>query len=525
MLLCVILCYISGIISTIKIFYFSLPYSGADTLNININKKSSISLVQQIYESLLEQIQDGHLEKGKLIPSIRGLAKQLDVSMVTVSKAYSLLEKEGSIKTVRGKGTFVWDEKNEEDIKIQDIKVNNQYDWQAKLADYLPSSRTFAYPSDFKKFSFESAKISPGLLAGTLDSEEAKNVFRQYPSSLFSYGDIQGDEEFRNALTAYFATLDVETTTNEILITNGVQQGIDLVARTFLGHGDIVIMETPAYSPAIEIFRSWGATILSVPIDEHGMQVDYLEELCLNIQPKLIYTNPTFQNPTGIVLSKSRREKLLHIAQKHQILIVEDDSWSELYFGENPPMPIKSMDEKGHVIYLKGFSKWLSPGCRLAALTANGTVLERLLAAKRIADLGSPLFIQKMMELLLQSESLPQHIDIIRNALSHRSALMMNMLKEHAPPGITWTRPAGGLNLWVTCPPWFNTDIFLHKLIKEGIFLLPGSACYPTETEYNHIRFCFSFMSEEQIEKGMKLFCDLLTQELTRNKTIGSPLF
>lgn len=492
-------------------------------MDIEINKSSSLSLVQQIYEALIEQIQTGRIVEDDPLPSIRGLAKQLEVSMVTVSKAYALLEKEGLIKTVRGKGTFVLNNKKE--IGIKNTETFNKYEWQDKLADYLPSSRTFSFPGSSKEYSFESAKLSPGLLAGTLDSEETKNILRQYPNSLFSYGDIQGDEEFRLRLADYITADAVETSAGEIIVTNGVQQGIDLIARTFIGQGDIVIMETPSYSPAIEIFRSWGATILSLPVDENGMQVESLEEICINLRPKLVYTNPTYQNPTGMVLSKERRERLLEIAQKYHILIIEDDSWSELYFEQAPPLPIKSIDGTGQVIYIKGFSKWLSPGCRLAALTAHGSILGRLLAAKRIADLGSPLFNQKVMGLLLLSEALPQHLNVIRKALSNRAEVMMRVLKERAPSGITWTRPTGGLNLWVSCPSWFNTDIFLHKLQTEGIFCLPGSACYPAETEYNHIRLCFSFLSEDQIEKGMKLFCRLLTDELKSVSLNSSPTF
>lgn len=498
-------------------------------MKIDIKRNTEHSLIQQIYLSIKDQILTDKLENGASLPSIRGLAKDLEVSMVTVSKAYTLLEKEGIIKTVRGKGTFVLKQKNEEleqGPTIPPEKVNDKrFKWQDTLADYLPSTRAFdsVYPP--AGFLFDSAKISQGLLAGTITSEETKAIFRQHPNSLYSYADIQGDLELRKHLSYYLMGLNLNLSPSELLVTSGIQQGIDLIARTFIGQGDIVIVEAPTYSPAIDTFRSWGATILSVPIDKDGMQVDILEELCSSIKPKVIYTNPNFQNPTGMVLSQKRREKLLQIAKKHHILIIEDDSWSELSFNESSLFPIKSLDDSGHVIFLKGFSKWLSPGCRIASLSANGSILNRLLAAKKLADLGSPLFPQKLLGMLLQSENLSQHIEVLREALSNRAELMVSILKEKAPEGITWTKPTGGLSLWVTCPSWFNTDLFDYKLKAKGISILPGSVCFPTETEYNHMRLCFSYLSEEQIEKGMTLFCEQLNAELVNHQTNPSPQF
>ncbi|MEH6942205.1 PLP-dependent aminotransferase family protein [Bacillus sp. JJ722] len=489
-------------------------------MQIVLNRNSTITLIQQIHESISDRIRSGILEIGSQLPSIRELAKQLGVSMVTVSKAYTLLEREGLITRIRGKGTFVYRETG--NVNTED---DNPYAWQLTIDDYLPRSSYLQSQYEKAQYQFASSKIEPTLFPNLYIEKEVNKVIREQPSILSTYGNaVQGDVLLRKEMARYLKKVGIHSNFEEILITNGAQQAIDLVARTFVGPGDVVITEAPTYSAAIDVFRGRGATVLAVPLDENGMQVDYLESICLQKRPKVIYTNPTFQNPTGTVLSQNRREKLVSLAEEYNIIIIEDDSWSDMYFGKEPPAPIKSNDNGGHVVYVKGFSKTFMPGCRIAALVANRTLFNRLVASKSIADLGSPLITQKILLPLLTSERIKQHTEKLRIALAIRCDMVDEILREYAPKEITWAKPSGGLNLWIGCPYWFHTDKFLIEAQRKGLSFLPSSACYPGEPEYNYMRICFSYMSEKHLEEGLKLLCILLHEALLNKEYDRIPI-
>lgn len=220
-------------------------------------------------------------------------------------------------------------------------------------------------------------------------------MLSENPKVLSQYGEIQGDKALRQARVEYLQRMDLTTSPDNILVTSGSQQGIDLIARTFVGPGDVVVMEAPTYPGAIDVFRGRGATILTVPVDSDGMRVDLLQHLCDKYKPKIIYTVPPFHNPTGAVMTTKRRRQVLEIASSTQCIVIEDDPCSEIYFERKPPASMKSMDQDGHVIYLKGLSKILAPGCRIGILAASGSIFKRLIAAKANTDLESPLLTQK----------------------------------------------------------------------------------------------------------------------------------
>ena len=487
-------------------------------MKIELNRHSTISLVKQISESISDRIRSGHYDSNIQLPSIRELAKKLEVSMVTVSKAYTVLEDEGLITRVKGKGTFV-SKGLRRKWPLSQFKEKT-YDWQHNISDYLPRNLYHQYQKHSDRYEFSASKIEPKLLPNHYLEQEVRLVLKDNSALLSKYAEVEGDYELRFEIASYLRNLGMAITGEEILITNGVQQGIDLVARTFLGPGDIVVSEAPTYSAAIDVFRSYGATVLSIPIDNDGMNVKQLEQLYQTHNPKVIYTNPSFQNPTGTVLSKKRREKLIDIAQEHGTIVIEDDSWSEIYFNEPPPPPIKSFDENGNVIYIKGFSKILSPGCRIAAIAADSSFFNRLVASKSVADLGSPLITQKIILPLLRSQRMKQHIQKLRIALSLKRDIIVGVLNQYAPKGISWEIPEGGLNIWLSCPIWFDSDPFFSKAHEKDIHILPGSVCYPGEPEYNHFKVCFAYLNNEKLRDGVILLCRLLDVSLKNQNSL-----
>lgn len=478
-------------------------------LDIEINRDSIIPLHQQIFENISDRIRSGVLSDEEQLPSMRVLSRKLGVSLLTVVKVYDNLEKNQLIIRIQGKGSFVH-------LKTTAmIKVSNQeekYRWQSSFSDYVPRNHfNHHFNTHETSYQLAVAAISPGLLPNRYIQSEIAKILEENPLILSEYGPIQGDEELRYRMSKYLEKQNIFVSQNDILVTNGAQQGIDLVARTFIGPGDVVVVEAPTYSAAIDTFRNRGATIIGVPVDDEGMRMDILQKVIEKYKPKLVYTIPNFHNPTGQVLSEKRRRKLLLFAEEYQFLIVEDDPWSEIFFEKAPPSPIKSYDDKGHVIYIKGLSKVLAPGCRIGVLMANGLFLERLLVSKANVDLGSSMLTQKAILPLLESERIEKHMEKLRFALKLRRDKVISILNENLPDGVRWTVPKGGISVWITFPETCNTTDLLVECKKRNVLFLPGSSCFSGELEKNHLRISFSFLSEELLEEGLLMFCEMAT--------------
>lgn len=485
-------------------------------MKIEINRNSNIPINQQIYENIADRIRSGALLEDERLPSVRTLAKQLGISLLTVVRVYDLLEKNELIERIQGKGTFV---KTKIPLDDKGSNEKNNFKWQLSVLDYLPRTQFGAYYGSFEKcIQFSVAAICPSLLPNRYLETEIHSTLEKNPSILSSYGPVQGDEELRKAMSEYLRKHDLYINHQDILVTNGTQQGIDLVARTFIGPGDVVAIEAPTYPAAIDTFRARGAVIVPVPLDEEGMRMDLLQRVCEKYKPKVIYTIPNFHNPTGRVLSRKRREQLLVLAEEYQILIVEDDPWSEIYFDKKPPSPIKSLDTNGFVIYLKGLSKILVPGCRIGLLTANGTLFNRLVASKVNADLGSPLLTQKAILPLFHSKRMEDHMEKLRFAMKLRRDKVIELFNSHMPNEVEWIQPTGGLNIWVSIPPEWNSNHLLMECQKENIYFLPGSACFAGEPENQHLRLNFSYMFDNELEDGILKFCNITRKFLSSNQ-------
>lgn len=477
-------------------------------MHIDLLRSSSKSLPQQISETMAQRITSGLLQPGTRLPSVRGLASALKVSQVTVSKAYADLEIRGHIICSQGKGCYVAERlRNTPDMSAG---------WQDSYDDYLPRAQLWRNFNDSEvEYPFHLAAIHSSLLPLEPIGATMAALVREQPELMATYGNFQGDAELREVMRRHLQSRGISLGSGDLMITSGSQQGIDLVARTFVGPGDTVYLEAPSYTGAIDVFAGRGAEMIFVPVDGEGMQVDKLTAMCDRRPPKLIYTNPTYQNPSGVTMSITRRQRLLELARSYRCLIVEDDPFSDLYFHKPPPPSIKSMDTAGHVVYMKSFSKVLAPGCRIACVAAEGNILSRLIAAKSSSDLGSPLLTQRAV-LPFISRRYEIYAATLRTALRTRKEAAAKLLKQYAPPGVTWTLPEGGLNLWLQLPE--SAEIGrLHALAgQEGISFLPGDVCYAGDGELSsrHIRLCYAQLTQEEMEHGLGQFLLLLDKYL-----------
>ncbi|WNS43791.1 PLP-dependent aminotransferase family protein [Paenibacillus sp. MMS20-IR301] len=475
-------------------------------MRIDLLRSGSKSLPRQISETLAQRITSGLLQPGSRLPSVRGLASSLKVSQVTVSKAYAELEARGHIICSQGKGCYV--------AERQRTAPDTAAGWQDSYDDYLPRAqlwRNFDYRE--VEYPFHLAAIHSSLLPlGPIGATMAALV-KEQPELMASYGNFQGDAELREVMRRHLQSRGIAIGPDDLMITSGSQQGIDLVARTFVGPGDTVYLEAPSYTGAIDVFAGRGAEMIFVPVDGEGMMVDKLTAMCDLRPPKLIYTNPTFQNPSGVTMSMTRRQRLLELARSYRCLIVEDDPFSDLYFHQPPPVSIKSMDTGGHVVYMKSFSKVLAPGSRIACVAAEGNILSRLIAAKSASDLGGPLLTQRAV-LPFIDRQYEAYAAKLRTALRQRKEAAARLLKQYAPAGVTWRLPEGGLNLWLQLPEAPAIER-LHALAeREGISFLPGDVCYAGDLPSRHIRLCYSQLTEEGMQRGLKQFLLLLGQHL-----------
>lgn len=494
-------------------------------MNIHLDRHSTVPLKEQIYLDIAQRIRTELFKPGQQLPSVRQYSLQLGVSPLTIVSAYRLLEQAGLARTVHGSGTFVSEQSRGLFAAPHQIGMSetNPWDWQLTVNDYLPrasmwSQSAVRLPETI--IDLATASIHSSLLPISLISASIQKALTLYPDAVGKLSPFSGDPEFIAVIADYLKTCDISLEPHQMLITNGTQQGIDLFCRTFLGPADTIAVETPCFSGAIDAFRLSQATIQAIPVDSQGIRLDVLEELAEKTSIKAIYTVPTYHNPTGTVMPLSRRRELLEFATAHNILILEDEPHRELGFGASTkklPPPLKMLDTSGRVIYLKGFSKFLFPGIRLGLLAADGTIYKRLLAAKSIVDLGSPLWLQKSLIPFFQSSQVKKYLSQLNQVLRKRSQLVTETLETNLNPIVKWQKTAAGLYLWLTLPPSVNADSLIPEAHHRGIHFLPSSIFYPGEPAANHLRICWTNLSDQDLPVSLAILCDLLNHAVERD--------
>jgi 2-aminoadipate transaminase len=358
---------------------------------------------------------------------------------------------------------------------------------------------------------------------------EACNFVLDYmgPQSL-QYGTTEGYLPLREMIARHSARYGIEVTAENIMITSGSQQALDFIGRLFINSGDHVALESPTYLGALQAWNAYGANYVSVRSDEHGMIVDELEA-ALRAGPKFIYVLPNFQNPSGATLSLDRRQKLLELADKYGVPIVEDDPYGQLrYDGEHLPSVV-SLDGlyrgpnggsySGNVIYLSTFSKLLAPGIRLAWIIAPPEVIRKLVMAKQGADLHTATFNQYVAYEVAKGGFLDEHVKVIRTTYKERRDIMLETMEELWPSEARWTRPEGGMFLWGILPEDMDSAQFLQQAIKEKVAFVPGAPFHPNGGGTNTMRLNFSYSSPDTIREGITRMGFLLKELIAKKDT------
>lgn len=336
-------------------------------------------------------------------------------------------------------------------------------------------------------------------------------VLENKGAEVLQYGSTDGYVPLRQMVSRYSIRSGMNIDISNILITSGSQQALDLIGKIFINRGDRILVESPTYLGALQAWNAYGAEYITVPVDEYGMRTDMLEE-ALRIGPKFIYVLPNFQNPTGTTLPLERRMKLIELADRYGVPIIEDDPYGQLrYEGEDIPS-VEILDSRareqngtftGNVIYLSTFSKILAPGLRLAWVVAPDNVIRKLALAKQGTDLNTSTFNQIVAHEVGQHGFIDRHVEVMKKVYLERRNAMLDSLEENMPEGITWTHPQGGLFLWVTLPPSINSTEMLPEAINENVAYVPGEFFHPDGSGKNTIRLNFSFCSPGKINEGI----------------------
>jgi 2-aminoadipate transaminase len=333
------------------------------------------------------------------------------------------------------------------------------------------------------------------------------------------YGASEGDLLLRKMLLEMYKADGFNIHIDNIVITTASQQALDLVSKVFLNRGDHIICELPSYLGALGAFNSYGAIMHGVELDEEGMSADKLENTILdleksNITPKFIYTIPDFQNPAGITMSLKRRGEILSLAHKHNILILEDSPYRDLrYSGEHIPT-IFSMDRSGLVMNIGTFSKILTPGFRIGWVIAHKTIIDKVVVGKQATDLCTPPFNQRITARYLEAGYLPKKVAQIVKLYREKRDIMLTALDRYMPSEIQWTRPDGGLFLFVTCPKHIDTSEMFKKAIEKKVAYVPGHSFFCDGTGHNTMRINFSFVSKEMNVEGIKRLSEVMKEVL-----------
>lgn len=484
-------------------------------MQITLNRNSPQPLYTQLAQDIQRRIRSGALPPGARLPTVRELAVQLGVTRLTVHTAYSELQSGGWVEATVGRGTFV--SAPSETISVQtdygrDLSTPSILNDMVRLAR-LPGMRSLAM-----------ADASPDLYPLREFGRALDEALTTGGAAVLSYTPSQGDPLLRTTLADLLRERGLNAAPDEIVVTSGATQAMSLIGRALARPGDTVLVEQPTYLGLLNVLNAQRLCPIGVPVDEDGMQVDALEALIKEHQPRFIYTIPAFQNPSGVCLSAERRARLLELAERYRVPVVEDDIYSALVYEGSAPPTIKASDRTGQVLMISSFSKALIPGVRIGYIVAGPQFLDRLVMAKQADDLCSPPLLQRALALFIQHGWLAAHLRrAIPRYRERRDALLTAMARSF-PSGIHWTTPRGGLCTWVTLPAGTSvTDLYLAA-IERGVGFAPGDVFFIDPPAQPFMRLSFSTLPPELITEAAQILGQLISVQTTRRAFMVPPL-
>ncbi len=470
-----------------------------ETLNLSLQRDSEEPIYRQLIQQIRRGIESGDLPAGTRLPASRALARQLAISRISVVNAYSDLRGAGYLSARAGRGTFVAQQGQiaQPAPSRQPPPASNQ-----RAASIRQMMRLARKPGviDFSQGSPPDEFFPVRYLQDAIN-----HVIERDGAAALAYEVPEGYLPLRGAVRDYVSAIGIHCRLEDVLITGGAQQAIDLVLQSLMSEGDTLLTADPTYLGIIDIAQARRVHIQGIPIDEAGIRIDALERALQERRPRLIYVMPSYQNPTGHLMPLHRRRQLLRLAAQHRIPILEDEVYREFRFDGEPLPPLKALDETGVVIHANAFTKMLLPGMRIGYLIADGPYYQRLVRVKQAADISTSGLNQRSIHLLLERGILAKVLERNRLELRRRRVAALAAAQRYFPPGSHWDSPGGGLYLWVELPADGPSaaETFIAAIQRDVAFAIGN--LFATGDGWQHaMRLNYGIHQPATIDEGFK---------------------
>jgi DNA-binding transcriptional MocR family regulator len=475
--------------------------------SIQIDRESEEPIYKQLIRQIQMQIESGELAAGTRLPASRSLAKKIDVSRISVVNAYAELRAEGFLSAHAGRGTFVTKD-NSPAAQTLSANINHHGNGTTTEQSNLPDQSMRDLMRLARRpgvINFSHGAPPPEFFPIQSLREALNNVLDRDGARALGYEVPEGYEPLRVSVRDYVSALGIRCRADNILITGGAQQGIDLVVQSLVQEGETIVTANPTYLGIIDIARTRRIKVHAIPMDGDGIRVDALEQYLMENQPKLIYIMPSFQNPSGQVMPLHRRRQLLSIAAEYGVPVLEDAVYHEFRFEGEALPPLKALDDEDNVIHVSAFTKMLVPGLRIGYIITNGGQYERLVRVKQAADISTSSLNQRAMHLMMQRGILSRQLERNNRELKRRRDAALVAAEEHLPPGTRWNVPQGGLYLWAKLPTTGPTaaELFIAGVQSQVAFAI-GNIFYLDGGGTFHMRLNYSLQTPELIEEGFR---------------------
>ena len=477
---------------------------------INLRPDSDEPLYKQLFEQIATRIRSGELARGERLPATRELAGMLGLNRTTVSAAYALLEEHGLIAGQVGRGSFVRGAAGRPEATVN---------WGPVLPG-AAGSAAFGREEIGFVMSRPSADLFP---LDDFRATCAAVLARKDLADILQLGSPSGFEPLRRRLIDDARARGLAGAGDDLLITNGCQQALDLIGRLLVRPGDTVAVEHPVYPGLKNLLSGMGAELAGIPVGPHGIELSHAERVLRN-KPRLLIVTSNFQNPTGATLTLGARTALLDLARAAGVPVVENDAYGELRYSGEPLPALKQLDSRGGTVLLRSFSKASFPGLRVGWALGPKALIERLRQAKEASDLHTDQLSQAVLLEFLESGRLDAHRERVRAAGAERLAATLAGCREFLPPGTQWTEPEGGMNVWVRLPAPLDASDLLQRARQEGVAFLPGRYFAVGRPEPGALRLSFASLPAGKIREGLAVLGRILKSELdARDRLEPSP--
>jgi 2-aminoadipate transaminase len=499
-------------------------------LPVHLQPESHVPLYVQLRDQLRALVHAGDLRPGDRIPASRELATMLGVHRTTVANAYAELESEGLIQGHVGRGTFI--KGNGNGLKITPpappvLNGANGIRWELLFADErgeeVLSRLTASAPEN--ALSFVMARPAEEFFPIDELQSCVNAILRREGAEVLNLGPSDGYPPLKEALIELLRHEGLVVKDENLLVTDGCQQSLDIISKAFVRTGDSVILENPTYPGAVAIFNGARARCLGVPVRTHpepgaslGVDIEALEATLAANRVKLIVLTPDFHNPTGTSMPLDSRRKVMELASRYQVPIVEDHIYGRLHSRDQRVPSLKHLDRSNLVIHIDSFAKVAFPGLRVGWIVAPAPAIERLRMVKQTTDLHTDQLAQAVFAEFMRRGLFGKHVANMRKVYTSRLAALDEALRKFMPEDTRWTRPEGGMCLWLELPPGFDATELLIHVKERGVLFAPGRYFYVQGPLPNTLRLTFASLDEKQIARGVTIIADLLRAEMRKRQ-------